>query len=200
MIGTAAARTTMTTDEDHVILLDPDGTPSGLAPRASVHTTSTPLHLAFSCHLVREDGAVLLTRRSLAKRTWPGVWTNAFCGHPRRGESFDEAIARHAHDELGLEVRDVRPVLPDFRYRAVDASGIVENEQCPVFTARPLTEPTPNPAEVMELRWVDADALDALVRLAPWTLSPWSVAQLEQLGGQLAQLDGQLAQRPGGSS
>lgn len=193
MIGTAAAPTTETTDEDHVILLDHDGTPSGTAPRASVHTMSTPLHLAFSCHLVREDGAVLLTRRSLDKRTWPGVWTNAFCGHPRRGESFEEAISRHARDELGLEVQGIRPVLPEFRYRAVDASGIVENEMCPVFTASPLTEPTPNPAEVMELRWVDAETLTALVRLAPWTLSPWSVAQLEQL-------DGRLTSRAGGSS
>lgn len=193
MIGTAAARATVTTDEDHVILLDPDGTTSGLAPRASVHSTHTPLHLAFSCHLVREDGAVLLTRRSLAKRTWPGVWTNAFCGHPRRGESFEDAISRHARDELGLEVRDIRSVLPDFRYRAVDASGIVENEKCPVFTARPLTDAAPNPAEVMELRWVAADDLEALVRLAPWTLSPWSVEQLEQFGGR-------LAHSPGGSS
>lgn len=190
MIGTAAAQTSVTTDEDHVILLDDDGTPSGLAPRRSVHTTSTPLHLAFSCHLVREDGAVLLTRRALAKRTWPGVWTNAFCGHPRQGETFEEAIARHALGELGLEVREVRPALPDFRYRAVDASGIVENEMCPVYVASPQGEPMPNPDEVMDLRWVRPNALDALVRLAPWTLSPWAVAQLDQLGERLAQQSG----------
>lgn len=185
MIGTAAARTAGTTDEDHVILLDPDGTPRGLAPRASIHSAETPLHLAFSCHLVREDGAVLLTRRALVKRTWPGVWTNAFCGHPRRGETLEQAISRHALGELGIEVRQVRPALPDFRYRAVDASGIVENEVCPVFTAIPVGEPAPSPEEVMDLRWVKADELAALVRLAPWTLSPWAVAQLEQLGDRL---------------
>jgi len=188
MRGTAAAQLHGTSGGDHVILLDPDGTPRGLAPRASVHTTATPLHLAFSCHLVREDGAVLLTRRALGKRTWPGVWTNAFCGHPRQGETFEEAIARHARTELGLEVAEVRPVLPDFRYRAVDASGIVENEVCPVFTASPIGEPAPAPEEVMELRWVAAGELASLVQLAPWTLSPWAVAQLEQLGGRLDRL------------
>lgn len=188
MIGTAAARTAGTADEDHVILLDPDGTPRGLAPRATVHSVDTPLHLAFSCHLVREDGAVLLTRRALSKRTWPGVWTNAFCGHPRQGETLEEAISRHAFGELGLQVRQVRPVLPDFRYRAVDASGVVENEVCPVFTAVAQGEPVPSPEEVMELRWVKADELAELVRLAPWTLSPWAVAQLEQLDDMLDHL------------
>ncbi|WP_341854483.1 hypothetical protein [Brachybacterium sp. GPGPB12] len=58
MIGTAATRTAGTADEDHVILLDSDGSPLGLAPRATVHSVDTPLHLAFSCHLVREDGSV----------------------------------------------------------------------------------------------------------------------------------------------
>ncbi len=193
MIGTAAARTAGTADEDHVILLDPDGSPRGLAPRATVHSVDTPLHLAFSCHLVREDGAVLLTRRALSKRTWPGVWTNAFCGHPRQGETLEEAISRHAFGELGLQVRQLRPVLPDFRYRAVDASGVVENEVCPVFTAIPQGEPVPSPEEVMELRWVKADELAELVRLAPWTLSPWAVAQLEQLDDRLDHLSAETS-------
>ena len=193
MIGTAAARTAGTADEDHVILLDPDGSPRGLAPRATVHSVDTPLHLAFSCHLVREDGAVLLTRRALSKRTWPGVWTNAFCGHPRQGETVEEAISRHAFGELGLQVRQLRRVLPDCRYRAVDASGVVESEVCPVFTAIPQGEPVPSPEEVMELRWVKADELAELVRLAPWTLSPWAVAQLEQLDDRLDHLSAETS-------
>lgn len=171
--------------QDHVILMHEDGTARGLAPRATVHTASTPLHLAFSCHLVRADGKVLLTRRALSKRTWPGVWTNSFCGHPRQGESMQQALARHAHHELGLEIHTVREVLPDFRYRAVDASGVVENEFCPVFVAETDGEPCPHPGEVAELRWVDPEELHALVELAPWTLSPWSVEQLPALHGLL---------------
>lgn len=166
---------------DHVILMDEDRNPLGLAARATVHTTTTPLHLAFSCHVVREDGLVLLTRRALSKRTWPGVWTNSFCGHPRQGESFAGAISRHAAHELGLEVRGVREVLPDFRYRAVDASGVVENEICPVFVTVALSEPVPHDEEVMDLRWVSPAELAALVELAPWTLSPWTTSQVPQL-------------------
>lgn len=71
--------------DDEVVLLADDATPIGTAPRGSVHETSTPFHLAFSCYLFDAAGHVLITRRALGKRTWPGVWTNAFCGHPRPG-------------------------------------------------------------------------------------------------------------------
>ena len=134
------------------------------------------------------QGHALITRRALGKVAWPGVWTNACCGHPRPGEDLEVAVRRRLGEELGLGVRDLRLVLPDFRYRAVDASGIVENEVCPVFTAIPQGEPVPSPEEVMDLRWVTADELAALARLAPWTLSPWAVAQLEQLGDRLGRL------------
>ncbi|ATG50162.1 isopentenyl-diphosphate delta-isomerase [Brachybacterium vulturis] len=179
------SRPAQTDAEDHVILVEPDGSPRGFAPRATVHSRETPLHLAFSCYVIREDARVLLTRRALTKRTWPGVWTNSFCGHPRRGESFAEAIARHAQHELGMRVRTPEEALPDFRYRAVDASGIVENEICPVFLAVADGEAAPNPAEVMDLRWVAPAELASLVELSPWTLSPWTASQVPQLRGIL---------------
>ncbi|MCW2815226.1 MAG: isopentenyl-diphosphate Delta-isomerase [Nocardioides sp.] len=162
---------------DVVVLLDEAGTPMGTAPRATVHSTDTPLHLAFSCHLRDAAGRTLVTRRALSKKTWPGVWTNSFCGHPRPGETFADAVRRHARNELGLEVTDPQPLLPDFRYRAVDAAGIVENEVCPVFTAEAVGEPVANPDEVAELKWVAVDDLLSVVERAPWALSPWLVEQ-----------------------
>ncbi|MFS0885819.1 isopentenyl-diphosphate Delta-isomerase [Aeromicrobium sp. 179-A 4D2 NHS] len=166
---------------DLVVLLDEHGRPNGSAPRESVHDHDTRLHLAFSCYLVDEAGRVLLTRRSLGKRSWPGVWTNSFCGHPRPGEDLTDAVRRHGRGELGLEPRDVTAVLPDFAYRAVDASGIVENEVCPVFTARAGDELRPHPDEVAETRWVGLDELRETVRVAPWALSPWLVEQVAAL-------------------
>ena len=165
--------------DDHVILLAEDGSRIGHTPRATVHGLDTPLHLAFSCYLLREDGQVLLTRRALAKRTWPGVWTNSFCGHPAPGESMEDAITRRAARELGITVSKVQLALPDFRYRAVDASGIVENEICPVYTAVSSDLVTPSADEVAEWKWVEPGSLRDAVAAAPWAFSPWLGWQLE---------------------
>ena len=120
-----------------------------------MHTTDTPLHLAFSCHVFDDRGRVLITRRSIAKQTWPGVWTNSVCGHPAPGESMSDAIGRRAGQELGLRLADLESMLPDFRYRAVDASGLVENEVCPVFGASAIGPVRPDPTEVMDWQWVE---------------------------------------------
>ncbi|WP_369374694.1 isopentenyl-diphosphate Delta-isomerase [Promicromonospora sp. Populi] len=166
---------------ERVVLLDEHGAPAGSQLKSVVHTADTPLHLAFSCHVLNAAGQVLVTRRALGKRTWPGVWTNSFCGHPQPGEPMEDAVARRAQDEVGLTLRELRPVLPEFRYRATDASGIVENEVCPVYVAVADEEPHLNPDEVMDARWADAGALGAALRATPWAFSPWFVSQAREM-------------------
>lgn len=167
---------------DLVVLLDERRRPCGTAPRRSVHGTDTPLHLAFSCHIVDSHDRILMTRRALAKTTWPGVWTNSYCGHPRPGESVEDAVRRYAPRELGLEVDGLHCVLPDFDYRAVDADGVVENEICPVYWARPIGAPRPNPDEVMDHVWAPIDDVWAAAANTPWAFSPWFVEQVRALG------------------
>ncbi len=171
----------MTVTEDLVVLVDDDGTPQGTAPRAEVHGSDTPLHLAFSCHVLDGQGRLLMTRRALSKRTWPGVWTNSYCGHPRPGEDLEAALHRYADHELGITVRDLRPVLPDFRYRAIDDAGVVENELCPVYVARTDDEPRPRADEVAQHVWADPRDVLTAVAAAPWSLSPWFVEQVRAL-------------------
>ena len=166
---------------EQVVLLDDAGRPIGVADKLGVHTADTPLHLAFSCHVYNGDGLVLVTRRALSKLTWAGVWTNSFCGHPAPGESFDDAIARRASVELGITIGELTMILPDFRYRAVDASGIVENEVCPVYRAVTTDAVVPNPDEVAEFAWVTPESLTAAALAAPYAFSPWLGWQLEQL-------------------
>ncbi len=99
---------------------------------------------------MNDEGQVLVTRRALDKTTWPGVWSNSFCGHPRPAEPVLTAVRRHADHELGLTLIDIQLALPLFRYRATDANGIVEHEICPVYTARTTAEPVLNPLEVVD--------------------------------------------------
>lgn len=166
---------------DDVTLLAEDGSAVGVLPKDEVHTRDTPLHLAFSCHVFDRRGRVLVTRRALSKKTWPGVWTNSFCGHPRPHEQMADAVHRRAGEELGLSLAEVRLVLPTYRYRAVDASGIVENEICPVHVAVVDGDPVPNPDEVSEWVWADVDALLTSVANTPFAFSPWIQEQLPLL-------------------
>jgi isopentenyl-diphosphate delta-isomerase type 1 len=166
---------------EHVVVLDGRSRPTHTAPKSSVHDAHTPLHLAFSCHVVRADGSVLLTRRSVAKRTWPGVWTNACCGHPQLGETLASAVARRLRDELGLGVRRLVLAVPDFTYRAAMDDGTVEHELCPVLVAEVEGDPRPVAREVDDLVWVPWAELVRRAQVEPSSLSPWCVAQVARL-------------------
>lgn len=168
-----------------VVLCNPNGQPTGTMAKSAVHHNSTPLHRAFSCYIFDERNRVLLTRRALGKRTWPGVWTNSVCGHPAPGEDDRAAIARRLDDELGIRVpshTSITAVLPHFSYRATDASGIEENEICPVYslTVEGDIELRANPDEVMQTLWWDFAAVRRSVEASPFLISPWVAMQLSQ--------------------
>ena len=166
---------------EQVVLLDEAGRSIGVAAKASVHHSDTPLHLAFSCYVFDGSGALLVTQRASDKPTWPGVWTNSFCGHPAPGENIAEAVRRRAEQELGIVIDDVRLALPTFRYRAVMPDGVVENEMCPVFVATTANDVRPDPAEVEAYVWVDWPEFRRSVLDGSRDVSPWCVEQVQAL-------------------
>jgi isopentenyl-diphosphate delta-isomerase len=177
---------------EYVVLLDDRGRPIGQAPKSGVHTSSTPLHLAFSCYGFDRSNRLLCTRRAESKLTFPGVWTNTCCGHPMPGERLEDAVRRRLRDELGVSAGNLVCALPEFRYRA-EMNGIRENEVCPVFLCRITGELKLNPDEVAEARWVSWE--DCVQKaLSPGSeLSPWSVRQIAALreGGIVERFLGQ---------
>lgn len=171
------------TSVEQVVLVDEAGRSIGVAPKHEVHHRDTPLHLAFSCYVVDPRGRLLVTRRALGKHTWPGTWTNTCCGHPAPGEPVAEAVVRRTRQELGIELTDVRVVLPDFRYRAVMDDGTVENEICPVYVATCRTPGAlaPDPEEVADHAWEDWSTFRNDVLEGRRSVSPWCVEQLRAM-------------------
>lgn len=168
---------------EYVVLCGDNHEFVGYAPKAEVHHSDTPLHLAFSCYLFDEAGRFLVTWRARSKRTWPGVRTNSCCGHPGPREPVKDAVTRRLRHELGVLADRVDLVLPTFHYEATMPDGTRENEVCPVYRATVATRPAlePNPTEVDDARWVEWDRFVAEVRADPESVSPWCALQLSAL-------------------
>lgn len=167
-------------ERDEVVLLSDDGEPIGVADRRAVHGPTTPYHLAFSCYGFNAAGDLLITRRALTKSTWPGVWTNTCCGHPRPGEAVPDSVGRRMPQELGIGPEALTLALPDFSYRAHDGA-FEEHELCPVFLCRITAEPSPAPEEVDDVRWVPWAEFVGLALAPDSTISPWARLQVRQL-------------------
>jgi len=171
------AVTTPTIEE--VVLLDHNGSAVGRADKSRIHTMDTPLHSAFSIFLFNRSGEMLVQQRAWSKKTWPGIWSNACCGHPLPGEPLEVAAHRRLGDELGLHKIKLTLALPNFRYRA-EYLGVVENEICPVFIGFCEAIPQNNPNEVAATDWIDWEAfVENDPRFADY--SPWSKWEAEQL-------------------
>ena len=169
---------------EQVVLVDDRGEPIGVADKATVHAARTPRHLAFSCYGFDPAGRLLVTRRADDKSTFPGVWSNTCCGHPAPGESPADAAIRRLDFELGLEVTDMRMVLPDFSYRATDGR-IEENEFCPVLTCIVESEPNPRPDEVGLTQWWSWNRFLEAAADPDSGLSPWARLQAPLLDAAL---------------
>jgi isopentenyl-diphosphate delta-isomerase len=100
------------------------------------------------------------------------MWTNTVCGHPGPDEDDAAAIARRARFELGLDVAELHPALPAYRYRA-EFLGVVENEVCPVYLGRFRGTPAPDPTEVGDWELLDWPAFRRRQETEGDAWSPW---------------------------
>lgn len=139
--------------EEMIVLVDENGKRLGTAEKLSAHHAETPLHLAFSCYVFDESGRFLVTQRAHVKKVWPTVWTNTVCGHPMPDETIEAAIARRLDYELGMTANGVKCIVPKYIYQTPPYRGIIEHEYCPIFIARAIAEPKPNPLEVDDYVW-----------------------------------------------
>lgn len=162
--------------DEMVVLVDEENNPLGTARKSETHHADTQLHRAFSVFLFNENGELLMQRRAFSKLTWPGVWSNSCCGHTMLNERTEQAAVRRLAFELGLRNVELKMALPDFRYRA-EKDGIVENEICPVLVGFTDQEPSINPAEVAETKWVPWNDFLASIRRVDCELSPWAIEE-----------------------
>jgi isopentenyl-diphosphate Delta-isomerase len=161
----------VSSDDEQLILVDRHDRETGFLAKADAHLGRGTLHRAFSLFVFNPAGELLLQQRAQGKRLWPGYWSNTCCSHPRRGESMDTAIHRRLQEELSLTAE--LEFVFKFQYQAqYDAHG-AEHELCWVYAGRSAEPPLPNGHEIVALRYVTPQALQAEIDCAPQTFTPW---------------------------
>ncbi len=174
---------------EEVVLVDEANQVLGTMPMAEVHGPDTPLHRGFSLFLFDRSGQLLLQQRSAKKQTWPLVWSNSACGHPRLDESNVDSARRRLAVELGMEAVHIEEVAP-YRYTFV-RNGVMENEICPILVGLTNDEPKPNPEEVAATRWVPwSDFIDE-IKGQPGNYTEWCEEEARILARHI-NIDGRM--------
>jgi isopentenyl-diphosphate Delta-isomerase len=158
-------------DKDVLILVDERDEPAGYEEKEVCHIIPTKLHRAFSIFILNGKGEMLIHRRALSKKTWPGFWTNACCSHPRKGESLEAATQRRLQEEMGFTCPLTH--LFAFRYKADYDATYGENEVDHVFVGAYSGEVNPDGEEIAECKFVPIAALLRDVGEHPEKFTPW---------------------------
>jgi isopentenyl-diphosphate Delta-isomerase len=149
-------------DNDHLILVDGDDVPQGVAPKMEVHRLGLK-HRAISVLVRNRAGEMLLHQRNAVKYHSGGLWTNACCSHPRPGETTPDAARRRLAEEMGVRCA-LKPLFMA-QYRAAVSNGYIEDEVVHAFGGTYDGEVKPDPGEVADFKWIALGALiDDLAR------------------------------------
>lgn len=139
-------------------LVDPEGRPRGVAPRAACHGNPSLLHAVVHLHVLDGEGRLFLQKRAATKDRFPSTWDTAVGGHIGAGEPVAQALAREAREELGLALGEEQGALrPLFRYVHGDEA---ESELVHAFALTYRGPFTLDPVEVSEGRFFDRSEIE----------------------------------------
>jgi len=157
-------------DQEILILVDDNDNEIGTDTRENCHAGKGKRHRAYTA-LLFHDGRVLLQQRSKKKLLWPGAWDVSFTSHVYPGETYQQAAARRALQELNARIGKLTDVHA-FVYFAPQGDN-AENEFCRVLVGDFDGNITPNPDEMMSLRWAKLQEVKADVSVHSDSYTPW---------------------------
>lgn len=164
--------------DERVILVDNLDNAIGEMDKLEAHRQGK-LHRAFSVFILNDSGDMLVHKRALEKYHSGGLWTNACCSHPRPGESVLVAANRRLQEEMGMSAK--LDSLYHFTYLAKFENGLIEHELDHVLLGYTEADPDPQPAEVMDYRWIPIDELLYELNENPEDFTVWFRITLPRL-------------------
>jgi len=155
---------------EQVILVDQDDKHLGIAEKMWAHRQGL-LHRAFSIFVLNSYGQLLIQKRAIAKYHSGGLWTNTCCSHPRPEESIIAAADRRLKEEMGFSCELTE--IFTFTYNSALDHGLIEHEYDHVLLGKFDGEPSLNPAEAEDWKWIELDKLKADLTSHPELYTFW---------------------------
>ena len=122
--------------DEFIDILTPQGTPTGkIALKSEAHQYGW-FHATAHIWFFTSDKKILLQKRALTKKVFPGIWDISVAGHIGAGEEILEGAKREILEEIGLELKKEDLIKIGTRIHQVShENGIQDNEHHHVFIA-----------------------------------------------------------------
>lgn len=149
--------------DELIEILTPDGKSTGkVALKSEAHKNGW-FHATVHIWLYTKDDKILLQKRAMTKKVFPGLWDISVAGHIAAGESVLEAAIREVEEELGLKINanDLKKIGTRI-HQVSHANGIQDNEHHHVFIAElkaPLSDLNIQREEVDDVQLFDLAVL-----------------------------------------
>ncbi|NTU74399.1 NUDIX domain-containing protein [Candidatus Roizmanbacteria bacterium] len=145
-------------EEDNVI---------GSITRREAHRSPHLIHRASAVLIYNQKGEMLIQKRSMTKDTFPGCWAYSVGGHVGYGENYLEVAVRETKEEIGVDAKADE-------FRQLGKIRVADPAEQEMMTVYELTIPDetllkPHPQEVAELRHVDKETFEQMLKTEKWT-------------------------------
>ena len=149
--------------DELIDILNPEGKSTGKTALKSEAHKNGWFHATAHIWFFTSDEKILLQKRALTKKVFPGIWDISVAGHIGAGEEILEGAKREVFEEIGLILEDKDFIKIGTRIHQVNhENGIQDNEHHHVFIAElktPISELTMQPEEVAGLELWDLKVL-----------------------------------------
>jgi isopentenyl-diphosphate delta-isomerase len=149
--------------DELIDILTPEGKSTGKTALKSEAHKNGWFHATAHIWFFTSDEKILLQKRALTKKVFPGIWDISVAGHIGAGEAILEGAKREVFEEIGLILDDKDFIKIGTRiHQVTHENGIQDNEHHHVFIAElktPISELTMQPEEVAGLELWDLKVL-----------------------------------------
>ena len=149
--------------DELIDILTPEGKPTGKTALKSEAHKNGWFHATVHIWLFTSDEKILLQKRAMTKKVFPGLWDISVAGHVGAGEEILTSAKREVFEENGLQLDEKDLIKIGTRIHQVShANGIQDNEHHHVFITEiktPLSELSIQAEEVDDIKLFDLSIL-----------------------------------------